>query len=796
MEAESAALQAWYREHARGFIENVQPEKVPDLDKDAEILESIRKLSAESLPVCFLGSAGVGKSTLINALVAEEEIVLPSGGIGPLTAQALTVQYGSQRRFEVEYHPRELVWRLVFALNQILGSERRREGATVPELKDPDILEGVDQEEFDSGESDTKTVDEYRKQAKLLVTGDQDGPVDLPYLIDSLRFALGKDRIFGTEPRKEDEDRVEHLRGLLVKGKHTRSFDSGAEGFRNALKDHASGFLAPLIAELRLFWDSPFLGEGVCLVDLPGVGISNDVHQKVAAKWIKDKAKAIVLVVESRGISVENADLLRTSGFLNRLLYGAYEPNADPVMLSVVVVKGDIIAEDRYDQANGADDKGIREHFEDVRKESIDRIQVQLRSELQEIWSAVDEGFRKSQEGVIDNLLGSMQVHAVSAVEYRKLLRRDRRAFIERIEESGIPGLRNALASMAKKLRLDRLAKFHEQKDGFFRRLLSTIRVNHVRWKEDKRAEEEAEGLRQELQVFLEPLRKEFNNRQGGYREFLRSTIPTQIENLVREAQVISSKEIRLYLKKLRGVHWATLRAAVRRGGTYFGARHIDLPRDFALCFEGPIADIWGKRVLKEIRSRIKEHAGDCVGLVEQVVEWALEKGARIQTDLLLAQRDEIRSDARKLDEVGRDMVNELREEVKSRLVDNIQEPIRRKCQAFVRRELDKGAGVRDRILNLFDELAEDVTEAASGPAVKLLTAQFRLVEKEILSNFRQHQNPLDAAADAIVASHESKVKRSDAQRRKKILSAAEAVLAVCPVDFPTDFKIIEVQHA
>src|SRR5262249_23147532 len=93
----------------------------------------------------------------------------------------------------------------------------------------------------------------------------------------------------------------------------------------------------------------------------------------------------------------------------------------------------------------------------------------------------------------------------------------------------------------------------------------------------------------------------------------------------------------------------------------------------------------------------------------------------------------------------------------------------------------DQGTGVKGRILGLFRRLAEDATEAASGPAIEILTSRFREVETEILAVFEQHTDPLTSAADAIVASHELRVKRSDAQRRKRVLAEVDAVLRACP---------------
>jgi hypothetical protein len=311
--------------------------------------------------------------------------------------------------------------------------------------------------------------------------------------------------------------------------------------------------------------------------------------------------------------------------------------------------------------------------------------------------------------------------------------------------------------------------------------------VNQARWREETRATEEAERLRGELDAFLVPLREEFNARQGAFREFLRNTLPVRIEQLVDAAREVSRREILKYLGTLQGAHWATLRASVRGGGEFDGARTINLPLDFALKFEEPIAEVWGKTILNDIRARSKEFAKACEQMVEQVVGWAKSQGARVQPQLVIAQQEEIKADVKRLDAVGRAMVKEQKDEVMRNLVQKIQGPIKRKCRTFIDRHDDVGSGVKRRILDLFAELADDATQAASGPATAILTACFREAEKEILAVFEQHTDPLNSAADAIVASHELRLKRSDAQRRKNVLADAEAVLAACPWPVPDE---------
>jgi hypothetical protein len=790
---EVGTLIGWFQSDVRPFLQAVQPEKVAQLDGDARNLVGVAQAVHQELAVCFLGNAGVGKSTLINSLVAGKDVILPAGGIGPLTAQALAVRHAPHRRFEVEYHPPQALWQLAFALESALQREPRRDrpsggGDELGREIGPEDRAEIE-EVAAGGHQLGKKLEELKRQAQLLVTGDQDCQTALDYLVDSLRDVTGNKRIWGTASRPEDEERLRQIRAALAWASDPggpRTFTADDAGFQAALGYHASGFLAPLIKELRVFWDAPLLAEGVTLVDLPGVGIVNDVYEATTSNWIRERARAVIIVVEPRGLNATHAELLRSSGFLNRLLYAADDPTADPVVLMVAVVKGDLVAEEEFVKDRS---RKRREHFAEVCRKSVEHIRHQLRSQLEEVWASDDASSVRTRKEVIETILAGLQVHAVSAPQYRKLLEADDedRAFITEPAQSGIPGLVNGLTELARRQREVQALRLREVGGDFFHRVLATIRVNQARWREEARASEEAERLRGELDEFLEPLRREFHARQGAFREYLRETLPSHIQELVEKAKGQSSREIEKYLSTLQGAHWATLRAAVRKGGAFDGARTINLPLDFAIRFEEPIAEVWGKSILKEIRGRTQQFARDCVAFVDKAVEWAKGQGARVQTQLVLAQREEINADAKRLEAVGREMVNELRDQVKNTLLRKVEGPIRKKCEKFVSDNEDRGGGVKDRILGLFHRLAADASEAASGPAIEILTAQFREVEKEILAVFEQHTDPLTSAADAIVASHELRVKRSDAQRRKKVLAEADTVLAACPWPVPAE---------
>jgi dynamin family protein len=324
MSEPKSALGNWYRKAVRSLFERFDPKRIESADAECSRLESLEEAFSEEVPICFLGASGIGKSTLINALVGES--LLPQGGIGPLTAQALRVRYGEQAEFQVHYHSPGRVGRLAFALEKTYQADLRKQGREVKEASGKDFLELVDDDEDeDDGPTAAEIVSdddaqdernrEFRKQAALMIGGSQDAERETAYLIDRLRETVENKPLFGTLCLPEDRSRIDRIRTCLIQGKKRQPFRclESEQDFRKELHHHATGFLAPIINEMIVLSNAELLKTGIILIDLPGVGIAGDVHVKVTERYIRERAKVVVLVVSVRGVTKADAEMLRNS---------------------------------------------------------------------------------------------------------------------------------------------------------------------------------------------------------------------------------------------------------------------------------------------------------------------------------------------------------------------------------------------------------------------------------------------------------------------------------------------------
>lgn len=817
-----AKVLLWYEKFARPFLEKHAPERLAAVEGD---YQRLRRLLAkpDEVTVCFLGNSGVGKSTLLNALAAGERQVLPAGGIGPLTAQATEVRYSEERRFRVVYHPKGHLWKLAFALEARLTAERRLaekraegDGASETtasadiagdlssELTEVERQDAKDRAALESqpGETEGQAQDGlegYIKQAKNIVCGNQFADRPLSYLVDGLRVACGQQVRWGSALDVQDLARIERVHHILKSPKESRSHErregSDPRGFHQDMVDHAAGFLSPLIERIEVGWPSEVLKSGVVLVDLPGVGIAQDAYREVTSSYVRDKARAVIVVVDRAGPTESTVDLLRTSGYWERLVGASDDPMSDACTMMIAVTRVDDVTQTEWENRVSALPPGVpkpkkREVFAQLVEEFKPRMKAQISDQLGRMGASANESVNAAREQARTSILNSLEIHPVSAPELKKILQDDEddRAFLQDAEQTGIPLLQQSLMALASAERVARQQMLQEIKDRLAGAALSEIRLIQSVWQQESRAEEEAERLEQALQPVLAEKKGEYRARVAAFREFLEETVQARIEALVLEARDVAEHDVSAYLYRLRSAHWTTLRAAVRRGGAFYGSRNINLPEDITGYFQEPMAAVWSQKLLRQMRKRTGDLSADMLQMVEELCSWANEHGgASVNKKLLATQKERIAVLADQMKSVGKEAVDELRDTVKKELSDTVRKPIKLACETFVRDGNDMGAGVKHRIIDLFAGLARTATDAARDPAIRILQANAARVRAEIQKELKNGGDPIQDTADLIVEKHEDRLRRSDAQRRRGVLREVQEVLDNVPGTVPVD---------
>ena len=799
-------LEAWYGDGGRDFIEQHSIKRLAAFDSDFEKLKTLEALSQQELTICFLGASGVGKSTLINVLVADGQQVLPQGGVGPLTAQATVVKHSKDQRLRATYLPSKYFNRMLFALERAHELELKRSGqqvnhdvsAATAELLDEEdrteIEDEIPDEEIetdDSSEAECGSetrggkAESYVKRVSLLICGEQNKERDKRYLADSLRECRGKERIWGTDVRSDDAERIRRLQEVIaLSSKKEHSYEVIAaedpESFYCSLSDHASGFLAPAISTLEVFVDAPTLKNRLVFVDLPGLGVANDEYQTVTSRWIRE-ASAVVLVVDRSGITQASAQLLQSTGFLTSLLHDADEVDAIRKQLIIAVVKLDMSASDerRREKTKLRSGKPRRwsEHFDEVCSKMKPVVEEQLRTELQKIYDEGGKTTREERRRVMDGVLASLQIHTISAIDYRMYIEddEDEPPRIKTAESSRIPQLRESLAGIADENAERVMAVLNVATEGVRERTRATVQLTLAKWEQEERAQEEAEKLRAELNEFIRPLEREYYRRQGEFKNYLDVVIPEVIERSVAETSLSALQDIGAYLEReFEEANWATIRAAMRRDGRYDGATDVNIPGDITQLFEEPIAVAWRKNVLNSMRNRTTSMGKEQAFLVGKIADWARGQGARVKPTLVEALHDDLKVQTNELGKVGQEAISELKNRVRTELNEKVAVVVHRRCKHFVRKKQDVGVGVKNRMHKyLRRKLAPAVIAAAKPVALEVLDRNYRVVAEEVREKFNERPNPIDAAVDAIVSAEEQFIRRSDAQKRKSVIRAA-----------------------
>jgi len=374
---------------------------------------------------CFVGSSGVGKSALINALLCERFSILPQGGVGPLTATAARIRSCNEPFFGASYHGRDyLEW-----LKDTLATSSPSPPPVSPHP--------------------AGTTQLAERFTRLMAGGGQFVRARRSELIDFLTRCLDDSPSHAASELMDGYDsRASTIRarvGLSHKPHPQTMCMAGMElpSFLREVRDHVGGFLAPVASNIEIGWHSAILDGGVVLVDLPGLGIANDEYRGVTEYWLQ-KARTVVLVVDRSGLSESALDILRRNHFFDGLIRHAKDPRSMPFSLIIAVTKLDLSADDARDlERSNCGRKGPWiDSFTRCCDTAISLIRSQLRCELGHFTRGWGEHV---DQKLMDELITGVQVCPVSALEHRRWYdlnpELNERPRIRDVSQSGVPKL-------------------------------------------------------------------------------------------------------------------------------------------------------------------------------------------------------------------------------------------------------------------------------------------------------------------------------------------------------------------
>jgi hypothetical protein len=371
-----------------------------------------------------LGEAGVGKSTLLNALLADGFPILPQGGVGPLTGTHVHVRYAQHPYLRTTYWARRRLEHLAAALRSPGESHRHQMQQRNAALQ----------------------------QAKILATGNQFAAVGEQDLWQFLTACLdpGLTQALDTPAR----ERVAAIHAL---SHHDEQFPCTLQlddheampAFAGTIADHVAGFLAPLTSTIELGWNASLLQSGLVLVDLPGLGVANDVHRQQAIPALA-RLKTLLLVVDRAGITQATMNLLHEIAFLRRIADGAGSNQHSAVHLVAAVTKLDQPASEATAAARTRQQRVTwSAAYDDCARRAAHLVRDQLAHELARCTS--------SPSFVHERVRRRLHVFPCLPLEFQRIRRADHDdpPRIADLQQSGVPALATYLERLARTARVD-----------------------------------------------------------------------------------------------------------------------------------------------------------------------------------------------------------------------------------------------------------------------------------------------------------------------------------------------------
>ena len=792
------ALLRLYEGTIRNDLVALECDELPGMDAAADVLR--RALAApQTLRIGFLGESQVGKSSIINALLGRR--VLPSGGVGPLTAQATTVAFSAEPALRIRYHGRKRINEFRFALSSYLKRLGELEvDAGVPDATPGDMVEDDLQTygrlDFDDVDGTSPTEKRHSPRGDSLVEQARklfDAPDAMPSIeLLQLVRALAQKEEDAADVAGPFCDRMRELRSHLDGEERLNQAATDRKTFLHALRLRATGYLAPLVDQLHVTLEHPLLAAAE-LVDLPGVGVVGDPAGQTAETFVRTHGDALVLVMRNNGLTEQIADLLEQTGVITKLLFGGRD-GRPAVHVAIVVTRLDDVAKDEYAKkyVDAQDSGDPLPHPGEIFQSLAQQMAVKIRSQVGDAllrsrsFDDLEPDQRRIRERVVRDLCGHMTVVCVAAPDYLALAEQSPvPRLLQSAEDTNIPALSAAIAELARaanEARTTHLTEAEEQLHSILDRTLATLESAR---RDRKGVREEADlQFRAGLEQVADPLRQQAKQHRREFMKFLGEAMPNSLDALADRAADNAKRRLQRLKKEGAKIHWATLNAALTRGGEFSaGKKDVNYPGSLTYAFVDIVAGSWRELVIDVVRAEVKRLCDNDEQLIIQLNDQA---AALLAGDddraVLLEQRRLVREQAKTAVSWTKGELDALSDEVRQKLSVVVRRPIEKACKKAKDEGRNRGEGARNQILEVFDESGTEAIDKARDACFGVLDGRLDGLRKSLGQVLRESHDPVSLVLEHLAGQKaEQIVALSDERRRAQLKIIQKARRSFAP---------------
>lgn len=763
-------LVEFYRATLRPVFEQHDVQYFSSLDSASEIIERTVATPA-TLALGFVGESQVGKSTLINALL--ERRALPSGGVGPLTANEVRVEYGEEDSFSASYHGRQQLNQVLMPLNAHLA-RRSAMGETSDEAEPAPDDEAPKRADYMLDQARKMLTEEIELAASEAASDE--------LVVECLRYVVKAQLEQLPDEVQPFAERIAQLREKLGRTEAITVSEAGSKkAFGRALKLRAAKWLAPLVSRFQLRLRTEML-RSISLVDLPGIGVFADAAGQVASDFVRKEGDALLLVMTNKGMPEVLAHMLEETGVITKLLFGSSTTHK-PIQVVLAVTHLDDVAKSEYerlaDEADEDEDDGPlperKAIFEDLSNRMAVKVRRQLRETLSraEVFDELPDDTRGRRQEIIDELCDELRVFCVAAPDYLSIQGGRGLEFLRDADSTAIPSLRSYLIGLAEDHRATRAEKLRTSVDSLGASAMAQLDALIGRYRDiDTSISEDWGRYADRVRAAVQPLREEMSAYHGSVVTYLGQTMPAQLQLVCSTAGKLARRKLDRIRTDAQSLYWSSLNAAFKRQGRWV-RRGLNYPSSLTTAIVDSVAADWEPKILERIRAQIQDLARRDAQLVERLFQAASEADpsqAFVSSAEKDAQRRLMLEAAKSCVTWSEDQLEALRDRIQASLHERVLDIIGGACDRAIEDGRNRGKGAKNRIIEDFHEAGIEAIEEAEGMVVQALSNEYNAFVHELQHGYlAEHHDPLDNALESLLGDATVRARHEEATRRKQI---------------------------